>query len=66
MFGVMACAGVEGKCYEFVEKQGYFLVEGYGVGDLWLVGLSRASKTLLGDMLCSSFSCLFLMNSAYR
>jgi hypothetical protein len=33
-FGGMACVGVEGKCYEFVERQGYCLVEGYGVGDL--------------------------------
>jgi len=38
--------------------------EGYGVGDLWLVGFSRASKILLGDMLCSSFRWLFLVNSA--
>ena len=40
-------------------------MEGYGVGDLWLVGFSRASKILLGDMLCSSFRWLFLVNCAY-
>ena len=65
MLGGMACAGVEGKCFEFVERQGYCLEEGYVVGDLWLVGFSRATKILLRDMLCSLFRWLFLMNSAY-
>jgi len=40
-------------------------VEGYRVGDLWLVGFSRASKILFGDMLCSLLRWLFLVNSAY-
>jgi len=61
----MACVGVEGQWYEFLEKAGPCLVEVYGVGDLWLLGFSRASKILLGDMLCSSFRWLFLANSAY-
>jgi len=39
-------------------------VEGCGGGDLWLVGFSGASKILLGDMFCSSFRWLFLVNSA--
>ena len=33
--------------------------------DLWLVWFSRASKILLGDMLCSSFRWLFMVNSVY-
>ena len=64
-FGGMACVGVEGQWYEFLEKAGFCLVEGCVVGDLWLVGFSKASKILLGDMLCSSFRWLFSVNSAY-
>jgi len=65
MFGGMAFAGVEGEWYEFMEKQGFCLVEGNGVGGLWLVGYSRASKILLENLLCSWFRWLFLVNSAY-
>jgi hypothetical protein len=61
----MACVVVAGMCFEFVERQGYCLVEGYVLGDLGLVRFNRASKILLWDMLCSSFMWLFLMNSAY-
>jgi len=64
LFGGMACVGVEGQWYEFLERQ-FCLVEGYGVGDLWLVGFSRASKILLAYMFCSSFRWLFLVNSVY-
>ena len=35
MIGGMTCAGVEGKWYE-----GFCVVEGYGVGALWLVEFS--------------------------
>jgi len=65
MLGGMACAVLEGKCFEFVERQCYCLMEGYVLGDLGLVGFSRASKILLRDTLCSSFRWLLLMNSAY-
>ena len=43
---------------------------GVGLGDVHALclgywGFSKASKILLGDMLCSSFKWLSLMNSVY-
>jgi len=58
-FGGMACVGLEGQWYGFLEKAGFCLVEGYGVGDLWLMGFSKASMILMGDMLCSLFRWFF-------
>ena len=60
MFWGMAYAGVEGKWYEFMEKQGFCLMEGNGIGGLWLLGLGKASNTLLLNMLCSWVRWLFL------
>jgi len=48
----------------------YCLEVGMGLGDVGALclgywGFSKASKILLGDMLCSSFKWLSLMNSVY-
>ena len=42
------------------KKQGFCLMEGNGIGGLWLLGLGKASNTLLLNMLCSWVRWLFL------
>jgi len=48
----------------------YCLEVGVGLGDVGVLclgywGFSKALKILLGDMVCSSFKWLFLVNSVY-